>query len=161
MSPAFHAHLSSQHILDRLEPVYHRALHWASGLPRFVPNRKLFLLARSPPLRCILDYLSTRYAIRLMFAATDHPLQQHTRLESRMVQQLWLNMMRVRQSTITYPILRKPLSLAARSLRGRRSSRGPNHHRTRSESSLPDNSTAYGGCYGGPYKASGIHWPAF
>lgn len=57
----------SQHILNRLEPRHHRALQWATGLPSFVSNRKPILVSRSSPLQCILDYLSTRYAIRLLF----------------------------------------------------------------------------------------------
>ena len=39
----------SQQIPNRLEPVYHQALWWASGLTGFVSSRKLFLLARIPP----------------------------------------------------------------------------------------------------------------
>ena len=31
--------VGSIHILNRLEPVYHRALRWASSLPDFVSNR--------------------------------------------------------------------------------------------------------------------------
>ena len=41
----------SQHVLGRLEPVYHRALWWATGLPDFVPLRKLFAVSRCPPLQ--------------------------------------------------------------------------------------------------------------
>ena len=52
----------SQHILNRLEPVYHQALRWATGLPKYVSNKKLYPLLRSPPLQCILDLLSARYA---------------------------------------------------------------------------------------------------
>ena len=107
----------SQHILDRLELVYHRALRWASGLPRFTANRKLFLLTCSPPLRCILDYLSARYAICLLFAADSHPLQQHIYLAGREVQLSWLSEMKIQQSTITYPTLHKLLSLVARFLK--------------------------------------------
>ena len=39
-----------QHILHPLEPVYHQALRWATGLLRFVANCKLFLISRAPPL---------------------------------------------------------------------------------------------------------------
>ena len=72
----------SQHILTRLEPIYHRALRWASGLPAYTAIRKFLLLTRSPPLRAILNRLSARYAIRLMFAASDHPLQEYLELTS-------------------------------------------------------------------------------
>ena len=50
----------SQPVLSRLEPVYHQALRWATGLPKYVSNRKLFLLSRSPPLQCMLDQLPPR-----------------------------------------------------------------------------------------------------
>ena len=48
----------SQYIIHHLELVYHRALCWASGLPVYISIRKLLLLTRSPPLRCLLNYLS-------------------------------------------------------------------------------------------------------
>lgn len=69
----------SQHILARLGPVYHRALRWATGLPDFVPLRKLFIVARSPPLQCVLDHLSARYAARLLFGPDNHPLNRYAR----------------------------------------------------------------------------------
>ena len=72
----------SQHILSRLEPIYHRALRWASGLPAYMAIRKLLLLTRCPPLHALLDHLSARYAIRLLFAAADHPLQEYIGLSS-------------------------------------------------------------------------------
>ena len=72
----------SQHILHHLEPVYHRALRWASGLPAYVPIRKLLLLTRSPPLRCLLNFLSGRYAVRLLFSSETHPLQEYVGLTS-------------------------------------------------------------------------------
>lgn len=105
----------SQHILSRLEPVYHRALRWASGLPAYTAIRKLLLLTRSPPLRCTLDYLSTRYAIRLLFIAADHPLQEYVRLGSRTVHQAWLTTQNTRRE-VNYPTLNRPLSLAAKFL---------------------------------------------
>ena len=106
----------SIHILNRLEPVYHRALRWASGLPGFLSNRKLYLLTRSPPLPCILDYLSTRYAIRLLFAGHQHPLQQYIKLEGRKVEQSWIEGLQTQTTTMHYPTLKKPLALVARFL---------------------------------------------
>ena len=115
----------SQHILTRLEPIYHRALRWASGLPAYTAIRKLLLLTRSPPLSAILNHLSARYAIHLMFAAADHPLQEYIELVSRQISQPWLNA-RGPQGTGTgtgtgrkvhYPTLRRPMSLVARHLR--------------------------------------------
>ena len=72
----------SQHILHRLEPVYHRALRWASGLPAYVAIRKLLRLTRMPPLGCMLNLLSARYGIRLLFASESHPLWQYINLPS-------------------------------------------------------------------------------
>ena len=44
----------SQHVLTRLEPAYHRALRWATGMPDFTPLRKLFAIAHMPLLQCLL-----------------------------------------------------------------------------------------------------------
>ena len=72
----------SQHILTMLKPIYHRALRWASGLQAYTAIRKLLLLSSSPPLGAIRNHLSARYAIRLMFAAADHHLQDYIELVS-------------------------------------------------------------------------------
>ena len=107
----------SQHILGRLEPVYHRALRWATGLPDFVPLRKLFAVSRCPPLHCTLNYLSARYAARLLFTSSDHPLRQYVGLKDRRITPAWLSEMRPReQEVVHYPTLRNPLSLVARLL---------------------------------------------
>ena len=81
----------SQYILYHLEPIYHRALRWASGLPAYVTTRKLLRLTCMPPLGCMLNLLSARYAIRLLFASDTHPLRQYLDLPSRILQQPWLD----------------------------------------------------------------------
>ena len=106
----------SQHVLHRQEPIHYQELHWALGLPKCVANRKLFLMARMPPLQCLLNYLSAPYAVRLMFVASDHPLQQYIDLTSRTIRQPWLAMLKGRllKMEVRYPTLPIPLSLAAR-----------------------------------------------
>ena len=79
--------------------------------------RKLLLLTRSPPLRAILDHLSARYTIRLVFAAADHPLWEYIGLTSRTIQQPWLNTKGIHNKKVHYPTLHRPISLVARYLR--------------------------------------------
>ena len=70
-----------------------------------------------PPLRAILDHLSARYAIRLVFAAADHPLQEYIGLTSRTIQQPWLSTRGIHNRGVHYPTLHRPMSLVARHLR--------------------------------------------
>ena len=107
----------SQYILYRLEPVYHRALHWASGLPVYVSIRKLLLLTRSPPLYCLLNFLSGQYAVRLLFSSETHPLQEYVGLTSRTLQQSWLELYIAQTTGTRYPSLRHPLSLVTQFLK--------------------------------------------
>lgn len=99
----------SQHILNRLEPVYHQALRWATGLPKYESNKKLYPLSRSPPLQCILDLLSARYATRLLFAPVDHPLRELIQLPGRKIQQPWLDWAQPLKSAYQYSTLKRPL----------------------------------------------------
>ena len=100
-----------------MEPVYHRALRWASGLPAYVSIRKLLLLTRSPPLRCLLNYLSGRYAACLLFSSETHPLQEYIGLTSRTLQQSWLESCTAQTTGTRYPSLRHPLSLGTQFLK--------------------------------------------
>ena len=106
----------SHHILHRLEPVYHRALRWASGLPAYIAIRKLLRLTRMPPLGCMLNLLSACYAIRLLFAPDTHPLWQYIDLPSRILQQQWLDSKSPQTTGTRYPSLNHPLALIARYL---------------------------------------------
>ena len=111
----------SQHVLTRLEPTYHRALRCATGLPDFTPLRKLFVIARMPPLQCLLDNLSARYAAGLLFGPDDHPLNRYVRPElegprGRRISRRWMHEMRQKEEAVHYPTLCKPLSLVARLL---------------------------------------------
>ena len=92
----------SHHIIHRLEPVYHRALRWSSGLPSYVAIRKLLRLTRFPPLRCMLDDLSARYAMSLLFATDDHPLREYTGPTSRTLQQSWLDVGTIQRTGTRY-----------------------------------------------------------
>ena len=107
----------SQHILHRLEPVYHRALWWASGLPAYVAIRKLLRLTRMPPLGCMLNLLSARYAIRLLFTPDNHPLRKYHGLTSRTIQQPWLDSRSTQTTGTRYPSLNHPLALISRYLK--------------------------------------------
>ena len=86
---------------------------------KLVSNQNLYLVTHSPPLRHMLDYLSTRYATRLLFAV-DRPLQQYFLLSSRKTQQRWLNSVRPAQKerTVNCSSLFKLLPLLTRFLKG-------------------------------------------
>ena len=107
----------SHHILHRLEPVYHRALCWASGLSAYVAIRKLLQLTCMPLLGCILNLLSAHYAIQLLFASEAHPLQHYINLPSRTLQQPWLDSKSPQTTGTRYPSLNHPLALISKYLK--------------------------------------------
>jgi hypothetical protein len=99
-------------VLQKLERVYHRALRWATGLPSFTKLTRLQILARLPPLRLHLDFLSRRYAIRLLFAGPQHPLHKYFPLQDLTITNTWIeNTKRRDKDTAQYPTLFYPLSL--------------------------------------------------
>jgi ribonuclease HI len=99
-------------VLQKLERVYHRALRWATGLPINTKLTRLHILARLPPLRLHLDYLSRRYAIRLLFAGPQHPLHKYFPLSDLKITNSWIdNTKRRDKPTTQYPTLFYPLSL--------------------------------------------------
>ena len=62
-------------VLDPLEVTYNMSARWITGLPPTTAIPKLLAAAHLPPLGLYLDYLSTRYAIRLHFLPVGHPLR--------------------------------------------------------------------------------------
>jgi hypothetical protein len=98
--------------VQKLERVYHRALRWATGLPIFTKLTRLHILARLPPLRLHLDYLSRKYAIRLLFAGPQHPLHKYFQLSDLKITTTWIEKTKRRdKDTAQYPTLFYPLSL--------------------------------------------------
>ena len=62
-------------ILGPLELTYNTLARWVTGLPKTTAIPKLLAAAHLPPLSAYLDYLSTRYAIRLHFLPESHPFR--------------------------------------------------------------------------------------
>lgn len=60
--------------IETLNFPYHRIARWITGLPPNTRTTKLLTCANLPPLNLYLDYLSTRYAIRLHFLPKTHAL---------------------------------------------------------------------------------------
>ena len=106
----------SHHILHFLEPVYHRALRWASGLQTYIAIRKLLQITPMPPLGCMLNLLSARYTIRLLFVPETHPLWQYIDLPRRILQQQWLDSKSPQTTGTQYLSLNHPLALIAKYL---------------------------------------------
>ena len=69
-----------------------------------------------PPLECILNLLSARYAIWLLFAPESYPLWQYINLPSQILQQQWLDSKSPQTTGTWYPSLNYPLALIARYL---------------------------------------------
>jgi hypothetical protein len=93
-------------VLHKLERAYHRALRWATGLPSFTKLTRLQILARLPPLRLHLDYLSRRHAIRLLFAGPQHPLHKYFQLPDLKITNACIeNTKRRDKDTTQYPTL--------------------------------------------------------
>ena len=63
-------------ILGPLELTYNHLARWVTGLPKTTAIPKLLAAAHMPPLEMYLDYLSTRYAIRIQFLPEDHVLRR-------------------------------------------------------------------------------------
>ena len=70
-----------------------------------------------PPLGCMLNLLSARYAIRLLFAPNNHPLREYHGLTSRTIQQPWLDSRSTQTTGTRYPSLNHPLALISRYLK--------------------------------------------
>jgi ribonuclease HI len=64
----------ADNILSPLVTAYHSAARWATGLPPSTRISNLLTCAHLPPLQTYLDYLSTKFAIRLLFLPTGHSL---------------------------------------------------------------------------------------
>jgi hypothetical protein len=65
------------HTLTMLHPLqitYNSLARWITGLPSSTRVAKHLTCARLPPLDIYLDYLSNKYAIRLLFLPPDHAL---------------------------------------------------------------------------------------
>jgi hypothetical protein len=57
------------------ESSYYRVTRWITGLPASTRTTKLLRCANLPPLNIWLDYLTTKYAIRILFTAEDHGIR--------------------------------------------------------------------------------------
>jgi hypothetical protein len=66
--------IGSANIISTLQTTYNAAARWITGLLANTRISKLLICANLPPLEIYLNYLSTRYAIRLLFLPTNHPL---------------------------------------------------------------------------------------
>jgi ribonuclease HI len=64
----------ADNILSPLAAAYHSAARWATGLPPSTRISNLLTCVHLPPLHVYLDYLSTRFAIRLLFHPAGHSL---------------------------------------------------------------------------------------
>ena len=95
---------------------HHQTLRWASGFPKYTSSRRPFLLTRLPPLPCILDYQSARFAVRLLFPAADRPVRQYMHFPGRTVQQLGLSAMGRPQDIAHYHALMHSRNLCPSSL---------------------------------------------
>jgi hypothetical protein len=66
--------MGADNILSPLATAYHSAARWATGLPHSIRMSNLLTCAHLPPLHIYLDYLSTTFAIRLLFLPAGHSL---------------------------------------------------------------------------------------
>jgi hypothetical protein len=66
--------IGSANIISTLQTTHNAAARWITGLPANTRISKLLICANLPPLEIYLNYLSTRYAIRLLFLPMNHPL---------------------------------------------------------------------------------------
>jgi ribonuclease HI len=66
--------INQSNILSPLAVAYHSAARWATGLPPSTRISNLLTCAHLPPVHVYLDYLSTRFAIRLLFLPAGHSL---------------------------------------------------------------------------------------
>jgi hypothetical protein len=66
--------MGADNILSPLATAYHSAARWATGLPPSTRISNLLTCAHLPPLHVYLDYLSTKFAIRLLFLPAGHSL---------------------------------------------------------------------------------------
>jgi ribonuclease HI len=64
----------AENTLSPLATAYHSAARWATGLPPSTRISNLLTCAHLPPLHVYLDYLSTKFAIRLLFLPAGHSL---------------------------------------------------------------------------------------
>jgi hypothetical protein len=64
----------ADNILSPLATAYHSAVRWATGLPPSTRISNLLTCTHLPPLNVYLDYLSTKFAIRLLFLPAEHSL---------------------------------------------------------------------------------------
>ena len=72
-----------------------------------------------PSLGCMLNLLTARYGIRLLFTSEAHPLWQYINLPSRILQQPWLDSKTPQTTGTRYPSLNHPLALVSRYLKAR------------------------------------------
>jgi ribonuclease HI len=71
-SPAWYT--GADNILSPLATAYHSAARWATSLPPSTRISNLLMCAHLPLLIIYLDYLLTKFAIRLLFLPTGHSL---------------------------------------------------------------------------------------
>jgi hypothetical protein len=64
----------TENTLSPLATAYHSAARWATGLPPSTRISNLLMCIHLPPLHIYLDYLSTKFAIRLLFLPAGHSL---------------------------------------------------------------------------------------
>jgi hypothetical protein len=64
----------AENILSPLATSYHSAIRWANGLPPSTRISNLLTCTHLLPLNVYLDYLSTKFAIRLLFLPVRHSL---------------------------------------------------------------------------------------
>jgi ribonuclease HI len=64
----------ADNILSPLAAAYHSTARWATGLPPSTRISNILTCAHLPPRHVYLDYLSTRFAIRLLFLPAGHSL---------------------------------------------------------------------------------------
>jgi hypothetical protein len=66
--------MGAENTLSPLATAYHSAARWATGLPPSTRISNLLTCAHLPPLHVYLDYLSTKFAIRVLFLPAGHSL---------------------------------------------------------------------------------------
>jgi hypothetical protein len=66
--------IGSPNIISTHQTTHNAAARWITELPANARIPKLLICANIPPLEIYLNYLSTRYAIRLLFLPMNHPL---------------------------------------------------------------------------------------
>jgi hypothetical protein len=69
--------MGANNTLSPLTTAYYSTARWATGLPPSTRISNLLTCTHLPPLHTYLDYLATKFAIRLLFLPTGHSLAGH------------------------------------------------------------------------------------